>query len=135
MEITKFVDISLMNHNNINIVKFVVNHPLPTSLQWIIFIEDLKNLMQEIKNIKFGFLFNICNLGLIPYSNIKEFTDFMSSNGPLLENNLYGSSAIAEGSVIKYIFSIVKTVYKTKKPLTIVNNLDDALKFIEDNVY
>lgn len=134
MEITKFVDISRMKHNNIILIKFVVNHPLPTPLQWIIFIEELKKLMEEIKNIKFGFLFNICNLGLLPYNNIKEFTDLMASNAPLLEDNLYASSAIAEGSVIKYIFTIVKTVYKTKKPLTIVNNLEDALQFIEDNV-
>jgi hypothetical protein len=137
MEISKFVNITFVNYNNLYIVKFVVNHSVPTSLQWIFFTSELKNIISDLKkqNIKFGFLFDIKNLGMVSLSYIKEFTDIMTSNSIVLEENLYATSAIAEGVVIKYIFEIINRIYTTKKPLNIFNNETDALKFIEENKY
>jgi hypothetical protein len=106
MEISKFVNITFVNYNNLYIVKLVVNHSVPTSLQWIFFTSELKNIITDLKNknIKFGFLFDIKNLGMISLTYIKEFTEIMTSNSIVLEQNLYATSAIAEGVVIKYIF-------------------------------
>jgi len=137
MEISKFVNITFLNYNNLYIVKLVVNHAVPTSLQWIFFTSELKNLINDLKNknIKFGFLFDIKNLGMISLSYIKEFTEIMTSNSIILEQNLYATSAIAEGLVIKYVFEIINRIYTTKKPLNIFSNETDALKFIEENKY
>jgi len=137
MEISKFVNITFVNYNNLYIVKLVVNHSVPTSLQWIFFTSELKNIITDLKNknIKFGFLFDIKNLGMISLTYIKEFTEIMTSNSIVLEQNLYATSAIAEGVVIKYIFEIINRIYTTKKPLNIFNNETDALKFIEENKY
>jgi hypothetical protein len=137
MEISKFVNITFVNYNNLYIVKLVVNHSVPTSLQWIFFTSELKNIITDLKNknIKFGFLFDIKNLGMISLTYIKEFTEIMTSNSIVLEQNLYATSAIAEGVVIKYIFEIINRIYTTKKPLNIFNNEIDALKFIEENKY
>ena len=137
MEISKFVNITFVNYNNLYIVKLVVNHSVPTSLQWIFFTSELKNIISDLKNknIKFGFLFDIKNLGMISLTYIKEFTEIMTSNSVVLEQNLYATSAIAEGVVIKYIFEIINRIYTTKKPLNIFNNETDALKFIEENKY
>ena len=66
---------------------------------------------------------------------MKEFTDIMVLNGPLLESNLYATSAIAKGSLIKYLFDAINMLYKTKKPLKLVDNREDALKFIDANIF
>ena len=137
MDVNKFVDITMINHNNIIIVQFVINNSIPTSLQWIIALDDIKKCLNELKtaNIKFGFVFDIRKVGFVSLNYIKEFTKLMENYGPLLEENLYGTSAIAEGIIIKYLFDAINTFYKTKKPLKIVNNSIDASKFIEENVF
>jgi len=137
MEINKFLDIKMINHKDVIIVNFVINTSVPTSLQWIITLDDIKKCLDELKNanIKFGFIFDIRKVGFVSLNYIKEFTKLMENYGPLLEENLYGTSAIAEGMIIKYLFDAINTFYKTKKPLKIVNNSIDASKFIEENVF
>ena len=137
MEINKFVNITYISHNNILLVKFVINHSVPTSLQWIITIEEIKKTLSELKNlnINFGFIFDIRKIGFVSLNYIKEFTAIIETFGPLLEEKLYASSAIAEGMIIKYLFDAINTFYKTKKPLKIVNNEEESIKFIEDNIF
>lgn len=65
-------------------------------------------------------------------SYIKEFIQIMVDNSDLLEAKLYGTSAIAQGSIIKYIFDLINLFYKTKKPLKIVDNRDNALLFLKE---
>jgi hypothetical protein len=137
MEIEKFVDIRFIKHNDIIILEFTVNHAEPTPLQWIFAINETKKYLDELKQlgIKFGFLFNIQKMGLVSINYMKEFTELMSSNGPLLEKYLYATSAIAQGTLLKNFFGIINTFYKTKKPLKIVDNEKEAFEFIEQNVF
>ena len=137
MEIDKFADISLIKHNDIIILQYVVRHSLPTPLQWIFAINETKKYLEDLKQsgVNFGFLFDIRNMGLISINYMKEFTELMVSNGSLLETNLYASFAVAEGTLLKSFFAIVNTFYKTKKPLKIVDNIEDGFKFLEENVF
>ena len=93
-------------------------------------MEDLKQA-----DINFGFLFDIRKLGLISMNYMKEFTELMASNAPLLESKLYASFAVAQGTLLKSIFGIINTFYKTKKPLKIVDNMEDGFKFIDENLF
>ena len=135
MEIDKFLSINYINYNGMLIMELKVNHAIPTQLQWTFAKEDLKaNLANLAKtNNKFGFLFDIINAGLVPLTYIKEFTQIMIDNGDFLEEKLYASSAIADGIIIKHLFDVVNLFYKTKKPLKIVNNKEDALLFIKSH--
>jgi len=137
MEIDKFVDINLIKVDDMVILEFVVRHSIPTSLQWIIAIDEVKQNLQHLKelNINFGFLFDIQKIGLISLNHMKEFTDIMSSNGPLLEEKLYASGAIAKGSIIKYMFDAINRFYETKKPLNIFGTREEALKFIKKHKF
>ena len=45
MEIDKFADISLIKHNDIIILQYVVRHSLPTPLQWIFAINETKKYL------------------------------------------------------------------------------------------
>jgi len=135
MEIDKFITINYINYNGTLIMEIKVNHAIPTQLQWTFAKEDLReNIANLVKsNNKFGFLFDIINAGLVPLTYIKEFTQIMIDNGDFLEEKLYASSAIADGIIIKHLFDVVNLFYKTKKPLKIVNNKEDALLFIKSH--
>ena len=135
MEIDKFITINYINYNGTLIMEIKVNHAIPTQLQWTFAKEDLKaNLANLAKtNNKFGFLFDIINAGLVPLTYIKEFTQIMIDNADFLEEKLYASAAIADGIIIKHLFDVVNLFYKTKKPLKIVNNKEDALLFIKSH--
>jgi len=137
MDIDKFADINLIKEDGIIILEFKVRHSMPTSLQWIIAIDEVKQHLKNLEEAKinFGFLFDIQKIGLVPLNYMKEFTEIMTSNSDLLEEKLYASGAIATGSIIKYIFEAINRFYKTKKPLNILATREEALKFIKDNKF
>jgi hypothetical protein len=135
MEIDKFLTINYINYNGTLIMELKINHAIPTQLQWTFAKEDLKENLDNISktNNKFGFLFDIIKVGMVSLTYIKEFTQIMIDNGDFLEEKLYASAAIADGIIIKNIFDVVNIFYKTKKPLKIVNNKEDALAFIKSH--
>jgi hypothetical protein len=137
MEIDRFVDINIIKENDILLLEFIVRRSIPTSLQWIIAMEELKKqlVFLEESGSKFGFLFDIQKIGFISLTYMKEVTDIMSSNGTLLEDKLYASCAIAQGTIIKYMFDAVNRFYKTKKPLNILGTREEAIKFINSHIY
>ena len=137
MEIDKFSEINCSRFNDkILRVDFVVKHSFPTALQWTFFMEELKNLMDQLYRVKtrFFFVFDVREIGLISIDYIREFTMLMTSHADLLEHQLIANAAIAQGSIIKSIFEIINLLYKTKKPLSVVNNMDEALKFINIHI-
>lgn len=137
MNIDKFVDINCSNFDgNILKIEFIIKHSFPTSLQWTFVMEELKELLEQLKkvNTKFFFIFDVREIGLISIDYIREFTNVMTSYSVLLESNLIANAAIAQGSIIKNIFDVIHLLYKTKKPLSVVKNMDEALKFIKEHM-
>jgi hypothetical protein len=134
MDIDKFITISYTNYSGMLIMEIMINHALPTQLQWTFALEDLKSNLDNVKNsnIRFGFIFDITKIGLISMGYIKEFIRVIESYTELLESKLYATSAVAQGSIIKHIFDLINLFYKTKKPLKIVDNRDEALLFIKE---
>ena len=134
MDFEKFITINYINHSNTLIMEIIINHATPTQLQWNFAKEDLKanlvNITESNKN--FGFIFDITKVGFISMTYIKEFIKILEDNAEILEAKLYGTSAIAEGVIIKYIFDLINMFYKTKKPLKIVNTKENALLFIKE---
>jgi hypothetical protein len=137
MEIDKFTEILCTRYNDkILRVDFVVKHSVPTSLQWTFFIEELKNLMDQMNTVKtrFFFVFDVREVGLLSIDHIREFTNTMTKYADLLEHYLIANAAIAQGSIVKSIFEIINLLYKTKKPLSVVNNMDEAVQFINTHI-
>ena len=134
MDIDKFITISYTNYSGMLIMEIMINHALPTQLQWTFALEDLKSNLENVKksNIRFGFIFDITKIGLISMAYIKEFIRVIECYTELLESKLYATSAVAQGSIIKHIFDLINLFYKTKKPLKIVDNRDEALLFIKE---
>jgi len=137
MEIDKFAELICTKYNDkILRVDFVVKHSYPTTLQWTFFMEELKNLLVQMHKVNtlFFFVFDVREIGLISIDYIRDFTFLMTQHADLLEHKLIANAAIAQGSIIKSIFEIINLLYKTKKPLSVVNNMDEALKFINGHI-
>ena len=137
MEIDKFTEIQCTRYNDkILRFEFIVKHSHPTTLQWTFFMEELKNLLEQMNKVdsRFFFIFDVREIGLISIDYIRDFTHLMTQNANLLEHKLIANAAIAQGSIIKSIFEVINLLYKTKKPLSVVNNMDEALKFINIHI-
>jgi hypothetical protein len=137
MEIDKFAEINCSRYNDTILrVDFVVRHSIPTALQWTFIMEELKNLLVQLGKVenRFFFVFDVREIGLVSIDCIREFTQVMSQNAKLLEQKLIANAAVAEGNIIKHIFELINLLYKTKKPLSVVNDMDEALKFINTHI-
>ena len=137
MEIERFIDISYSKYKEMLIVEFVVKHALPTQLQMNFLIEDLKASFALLikNNINFGFFIDIRKIGLLSFEHIRIITSVLESHHVLLEGHLFATAVLTEGSFVKYIFDILKLLYRTKKPLDFFKNTEDSLNFIDINRY
>ncbi len=136
MSLEEFVTIQKFKKDNITFFHLVVNKDVPTSLQWRMTIDDIRENLDSIKteNGLFGFIMDVRKIGIISLSQIQEFVKLLENYGPLLEDKLIATSVYTNsGSIIDVLFAIVKRFYKTKKPLKFVYNLDDAFAFIDQN--
>ena len=129
-----FIEYKISKRNDILIFLFDVKKEQPTAFEWTCAVEDFKKRMVEIEtmDINFSFVFDVRLMGLLTITQIKEFSKLLQKNGTFLEKRLICSTVIADGSIIKNIFEIVKMFYKTVKPLKIVNNVADGDKYIEE---
>ena len=129
-----FIEYKISKRNDILIFLFNVKKEQPTAFEWTCAVEDFKKRMVELEtmNINFSFVLDVRLMGLLSIAQIKEFSKILQKNGPFLEKRLICSTVIADGSIIKNIFEIVKMFYKTVKPLKIVNNVEDGDKYIEE---
>jgi hypothetical protein len=136
MNIEPFVTIQKLKKDNITFIFLTVNKDVPTSLQWRMTIDDIKESLEYIKsdNGLFGFIMDVRKIGIISPNYIMEFVKLLSDYGPLLEEKLIATSVYtSSGSIIDVLFAIVKRFYKTKKPLKFVYTPEDAYKFIDEN--
>ena len=129
-----FIEYKYINHNNTFILIFDVKKEQPTAFEWTCAIEQFKENMELIKEKKllFAYIFDVRLMGILSIARIKEFVNLMSDMSELLESKLICSAAIAEGQIVKKLFEVVKLFYNTKKPLKIVNTLEDAYLFIDE---
>jgi hypothetical protein len=136
MSIESFVSIHKIKKDNITFMFLVINNDVPTSLQWRMTIDDIRENLEFIKseNSLFGFIMDVRKVGILTMNQIQEFVKLLESYGYLLENKLIATSVYTNsGSIIDILFGIVKRFYKTKKPLKFVYSLEEAYNFIDQN--
>lgn len=126
--LSNFVDYSISTKNNIAIFFFDVKHYLPTPFQWTCAKEDFKAKMNELKTLNkhYIYLFDVRGMGYLTIAQVKEFVDILEEYGVFLESKLIASYVVAEGIIIKGVYEIIKMFYKTKKPLKIIDTMDEA---------
>jgi hypothetical protein len=132
---TKFVEYKISNTNNVLVLLFEAKKEQPTAFEWTCAVQDFKNKMIEIQaaDVPFVYILDVRLMGILSISQIKEFSALLQTYGPFLEKRLICSTVIAQGTIIKQIFDLVKLFYKTVKPLKIVNSMDDAYTYINES--
>jgi hypothetical protein len=130
--LNNFVEYKKSTKNNTVNLLFDVKKKLPTPFEWTCAIEDFKVNMATMihEDLQFAYILDVRVMGFLSISQIKEFSKLLESYQEFLEKRLICSAVVAEGTLIKNIFDIVKMFYKTVKPLKIVNNMDDAQVYI-----
>jgi len=128
-----FVDYKIITRNDSLIFLFDVLKTYPTPFQWTCAKEDFKNAMEELKkkNCSYVYIIDIRLMGILSIQQIKEFVEILESMGDFLEDKLSYSLVVAEGSIIKAIYEVMKLFYRTKKPLHILNTMEQAYQYMD----
>ena len=135
MSVTPFITSTNSLHNGVCIYRITVEDSIPTPLQFIFTIEELRENLEIIKakKIKFAFIMDVRKMGMLSITHIQEFVKLLESFDKMFEQYLVGSSIYtSENSILGFLFGIIKQFYKTKKPLKFVYIEEDAYTFIDE---
>jgi len=135
VSIEKFVEFTQVVNNDYRILYFDIKLPYPSPLQWNFFVNELKENLKVIIELKckFAFIFEAKLVGIVSTEYVMEFVRILLENRQLLETKLISTSVIYEGSLINALFEILKLFYKTKKPIEFVKHMNKAVEFINSN--
>ena len=130
-----FVDYKIITRNNTVVFLFDVLKDYPSPFQWTCAKEDFKKAMEELKqlNTNYVYIFDMRLMGLLSINQVKEFVEILESLSDFLEKKLSYSVVVAEGAIIKTIYELMKIFYKTKKPLKIVNTMEQAYQYMDES--
>ena len=134
MSVEPFITVTLEEKPEYDIFFIVVNHPLPTPLQWVFTMEEVKEGLDrcKAKGKRFAFIMDVRQLGMLSIKHTKEFVYMMESYSDLFMASLIGSAIYCnKNSILDMLFTIVKQFYNTKKPLKFVYTKEDTYLFLE----
>jgi hypothetical protein len=135
MSVTPYITSTHILHNDVLIYHIVVQDSLPTHLQFVFTLEEMRDNLEQIKEkkVKFAFIMDVRKLGMLSVSYLQEFSKLLESYSVMFETYLVASSIFTtENSILGFLFSIVKRFYKTKKPLKFVYSLEEAYTHIDE---
>jgi hypothetical protein len=134
MEIDYFTKLEKIPYKGITIFMITLLRDLPTPLQWQFTIESFRDEFERVKHEhnKFAFIMDVRLIGRLSISHIREFVNLLESyNGVLQEYLISSSIYTTNNSLLAMLFEILKSFYKTKKPIKFVYTLEDAYAFID----
>ncbi len=134
MEIEYFTKLERIPHQDITIFMVTILRELPTPLQWQFTIESFREEFERVKteHNKFAFIMDVRLIGRLSVAQIKEFVNLLEAYNYILQDYLIASSIYTtNNSILAVLFEILKSFYKTKKPLKFVYSLDGAYEFID----
>jgi len=135
MSVEPFITVTLEEKPEYDIFFIVVNRPLPTPLQWVFTMEEVREGLErcKAKGKRFAFIMDVRILGMLSIKHTKEFVYMMESYTDLFMDCLIGSSILShKNSILDMLFMIVKQFYNTKKPLKFVYTKEDTYVFLEE---
>lgn len=134
MEIDYFTKLERIQHHDITIFMVTILRELPTPLQWQFTMESFREELERVKHEhnKFAFIMDVRGIGRLSISQIKEFVALLESYNSVLQDYLIASSIFTtNNSILAMLFEILKSFYKTKKPLKFVYTLESAYEHID----
>jgi hypothetical protein len=135
MSITPYITSTQILHNDVVIYSIVVEEALPTHLQFVFTLEEMRENLEKIKaqKIKFAFIMDVRKLGMLSINYLQDFSKLLESYSVMFETYLVASSIFtSKNSILGFLFEIVKRFYKTKKPLKFVYSIEEAYTHIDE---
>jgi len=129
-----FTSMTQVPHKEIIVFYITILRDVPTPLQWRFTIESFREELERVKHEpnKFAFIMDVRLIGRLSISQIKEFASLLDSYSPTIQRSLIASSIFTtNNSILATLFEIMKTFYKTKKPLKFVYTEEDAYEHID----
>lgn len=134
MELEYFTKLERIPHKDITVFMITVLKDVPTPLQWQFTIESFREEFERVQNEhnKFAFIMDVRKIGRLTIAQIKEFVNLLESYTSILQDYLVASSILTtKNSVLAVLFDIMKTFYRTKKPLLFVYDMQSAYEHID----
>jgi hypothetical protein len=134
MEIDYFTTLKRIPHKDITVFYVTILREIPTPLQWRFTIESFREELERVKHEhnKFAFIMDVRLIGRLSIAQIKEFANLLESYAPILQKYLIASSIYTtNNSILAVLFDLMKTFYKTKKPLKFVYSDEESYEFID----
>jgi hypothetical protein len=135
MNVTPYITSTQILHNDVVIYSIVVEEALPTHLQFVFTLEEMRENLEKIKaqKIKFAFIMDVRKLGMLSINYLQDFSKLLESYSVMFETYLVASSIFtSKNSILGFLFEIVKRFYKTKKPLKFVYSIEEAYSHIDE---
>ena len=135
MSVSPYITSTQVLHNDVLIYNIVVEESLPTHLQFVFTLEEMRENLEKIKaqKIKFAFIMDVRKLGMLSINYLQDFSKLLESYSAMFESYLVASSIFTtENSILGFLFGIVKRFYKTKKPLKFVYSMEEAYTHIDE---
>jgi len=134
-----FTSMTRVPHKEITVFYVTILRDVPTPLQWRFTIESFREELERVKqeHNKFAFIMDVRLIGRLSIAQIKEFAALLDNYSVILQKYLIATSIFTtNNSILATLFEIMKTFYKTKKPLKFVYTDEDAYQYIDsfDNV-
>ena len=129
-----FTTMRRVPHKEITVFYVTILRDVPTPLQWRFTIESFREELERVKHEhnKFAFVMDVRLIGRLSIAQIKEFATLLDSYSPILQKYLIATSIFTtDNSILATLFEIMKTFYKTKKPLKFVYSDEEAYEHID----
>ena len=134
MNMEYFTTMTRVPHKEITVFYVTILRDVPSPLQWRFTIESFREELERVKHEhnKFAFIMDVRLIGRLSIAQIKEFAALLDSYSVILQKYLIASSIFTtNNSILATLFEIMKTFYKTKKPLKFVYTDEDAYEHID----
>jgi len=134
MNMDYFTSMKRVPHKDITVFYITILRDVPTPLQWRFTVESFREELERVKHEhnKFAFIMDVRLIGRLSIAQIKEFANLLESYAPILQKYLIASSIFTtNNSILSTLFEIMKTFYKTKKPLKFVYSDEEAYEHID----
>jgi endo-1,4-beta-D-glucanase Y len=89
---------------------------------------------KEEINEKFGKIYDITELGMMPLDLLHTFSKGLNNFKERTENIVTSSSVIVKSIIIKGFLNIFLSLYNNTRPLEVFDNLEDSEEFINQYI-
>ena len=115
----------------------IKNNSVPTTVEWEFSKKFMLSFYESAKQTKsrFSLIFDLRKLCILPFKMYQEWADLFISNKELTELYVNKTGIINNNKIIKGAINIFFNLYTTVRPLKLVSSMDEAHKFINDDLH